>query len=245
MKNNKRKISLLLIIIGSISIFLGTILYFISDNTNDNPVKNNDDKDNVVQKTPEETVFSWIGTYENGYNKIFVIVHDYDNYNVLVLYQGNDFDLQIKNISYDELKIDDDTFSGSITKVNDQIKVEIKNKNVDFKIDESYSKVEDKEDKWTGIYSNDNAKLFITKINDTYIAFSFNYNYDSKTFTYSQKINSSASKTNKITDTTLEYSSETEGNFVIKKTNDDSLTVKYTGTNSNNSLLNGTYTKLK
>lgn len=246
MKSNRRKISLILIIIGSILIISGTIMYFIDNNSNNTKKPSDSGKDNIIQKTPEEITLSWLGAYENEYNKMFVIVNNFDKYDVMMLYAGNDFFIKVKNISYEELTIDDNVYSGTITKENNQIKLSIKNKKVDFSIDEVFTKVEDNKDTWTGMYSNEKANLFITKIDDGYTAFSFVYNDKNKEFTYSQIINLFGNNNeNKISENLLQYSSETEGKFVIEKKDNNTLNVQYTGKNSNNSLLNGIYKKNK
>lgn len=247
MKSNRRKISLILIIIGSILIISGTIMYFIDNNSNNTKKPSDSGKDNVIQKTPEEITLSWLGVYENEYNKTFIIVNSFDKYDIMMLYAGNDFFIKVKNISYEELTIDDNIYSGTITKENDQIKLIIKNKNTNFTIDEVFTKVEDKEDSWTGMYSNEKSNLFITRIDDSYIAFSFTYDDKNKTFTYSQIINlfGSSNNENKISENLLQYSSETEGKFIIERKDDNTLNVQYTGKNSNNGLLNGTYKKNK
>lgn len=232
-------ISLFLMIIGVVLLVLGVINSFSNSN------KDNGKKEEKIPKTPEEIASTWIGSYKSeSDNLYYVIFENYQTAKILLIKEENDYLLPVPNVSYKEMKIDSEKYTGTLKRNGNEFGLLFSDNNEntnDDKEAEIYKKMEN--DDWTGIYRKNDISIFITKINDIFVYISL---IDKKSNTevlgniYYIADKNETEETNFISDEKLIYKTANEDLFTITK-DGENIKVEYSGINSSFNVFNGKF----
>ena len=234
--NSKRIISIIIIALG-----IGLVIFGLTSNSNNKKESETTKEEPVrVHHTKEETALSWIGQFKDGKdNEINILIHDYDKYELLLMYHGSEVLVELNDIDYYELKGSSESLDVVLTKENDIVKANIKSKNEDMSIsiNEETEFHKNNDDNWSGVYKLNDNLIFITYINDAVV----NISYVNNNKNENNLILIDEEKNDLLSEKVIEYSFEDE-KFILEKEN-DILNFNYTGNNNFYKELNGIYQK--